>query len=705
MYRVSFSLVGPTAVGLLRLVLAFMFVADGVSMAQNTFIGETQRKSVVDDLVTTHGESHRDRIEKGVSQVAQFWREEDGSEEECTDFCKEYFIADPDMLQETADRYEAMFESIYGHLVEMRRDLRWNVDVETGTLLPVDYLFGEYSPGAHVNEDMFTTKIAFVCLLNFPLYTLEERLQRGPGWTREQWAQARLAEIFSARVPSEVSQKLTQAYVAADNYISEYNIFMHHLLTPDGERPFPHGLRLISHWNLRDELKAQYANPEGLPKQEMIYQVMQKIIRQEIPGAVINNPAVDWKLSTNEVTVSPIVNGDIPETWTEQGAPGTAVDSSREPDTRYARLLGTFKAEQGADPYYPTAPTKMDRRFQRNREIPEDEVEALFDAVLSSEALANTAKLIERRLGRKLRPFDIWYNGSKARGAYNEEELDRLVSEEYRTVEAFQADMPNLLRKLGFSPETARYLSTKIDIDPSRGVGHAMAPGRRIDKAHLRTRVPDTGMNYKGYNIAVHELGHNVEQVFSLDRVDHTLLRGVPNTAFTEGFAFVFQARDLDLLGLTKEDPRTEHLKALDNIWSTAEIASVALVDMKVWHWMYDHPDATPAELREAVIGIAKDVWNKYYAPIFGQKDVDVLAIYSHMIDAGLYLPDYPLGHIIAFQIEQYMKKRDLAAEMERMCCLGSITPDLWMKLAVGQPISPEPMLRAAEEALKVVRE
>ncbi|UCE20592.1 MAG: hypothetical protein JSV84_12340 [Gemmatimonadota bacterium] len=674
-------------------------------MAQDLYISDAQRKSVISDLVATHGEDQRDRIEKGVHQVTQFWRDEDGSGEEFAAFCGKYFITDPEVLQKTADRYEAMFESIRGHLTEMERDLRWNIDVETGTLLPVDYLFFEYSPGAHVNDDMFRTKIAFVCLLNFPLYTLEERLKLGPGWAREEWAQARLAEMFSARVPSEVSQQIDQARAVADNYISEYNIFMHHILTPEGERPFPRGLRLITHWNLRDELKAQYASPKGLPKQEMIYQIMQKIIRQEIPNAVINNPAVDWTLSTNEVTVSSIVDGDIPKTWTEQGEPGTAVDNSREPDTRYARLLGMFKSEQGADPYYPTTPTKMDRRFQRNREIPEDKVEALFDAVLSSEALANTGKLIERRLGRELRPFDIWYDGFKARGAYNEEELDKLVSERYPTVEAFQADMPNLLRKLGFTPETARYLATKIDIDPSRGIGHAMEPGRRSDKAHLRTRVPETGMNYKGYNIAIHEFGHNVEQVFSLGRVDHTLLRGVPNTAFTEGFAFVFQARDLELLGLTKDDPETEHLKALDNIWSTAEIASVALVDMKVWHWMYDHPEATPAELKEAVIGIAKDVWNRYYAPIFGEKDVDLLAIYSHMIDAGLYLPDYPLGHIIAFQVEEYMKDKNLATEMERMCKLGSITPDQWMQQAVGQSISAEPMILAAEEALKMIKD
>ena len=54
-------------------------------------------------------------------------------------------------------------------------------------------------------------------------------------------------------------------------------------------------------------------------------------------------------------------------------------------------------------------------------------------------------------------------------------------------------------------------------------------------------------MLYKGYNIAIHELGHNVEQSFSLGEIDHWSMNGVPNNAFTEALAFVFQARDLEL--------------------------------------------------------------------------------------------------------------------------------------------------------------
>ena len=128
-------------------------------------------------------------------------------------------------------------------------------------------------------------------------------------------------------------------------------------------------------------------------------------------------------------------------------------------------------------------------------------------------------------------------------------------------------------------------------------------------------------MNYKGYNIAVHEMGHNVEQTFSLNDIDHTLLSGVPNTAFTEALAFVFQNRDLELLGLAKPDAREpRRCKTLNDFWGTYEIAGVALVDMGVWHWMYDHPERDARRsCATRSCRSAKDVWNRYYAPVFEQ--------------------------------------------------------------------------------------
>ena len=108
-------------------------------------------------------------------------------------------------------------------------------------------------------------------------------------------------------------------------------------------------------------------------------------------------------------------------------------------------------------------------------------------------------------------------------------------------------------------------------------------------------------MNYKSFNVAAHEMGHNVEQTLSLNDVDHIFLKGVPNTAFTEAFAFVFQSHDLELLGLPAPRRKASKPKRSSTISGrTYEIAGVALVDMAVWHWMYDHPHASPEELSHA---------------------------------------------------------------------------------------------------------
>jgi len=652
-------------------------------------------------LLSAHGEAEGERIRRGAAQVARYWRLEDGDAEAYRAFVTAEFVPRGADLDALFARFEFALERTDGYFTSLRRDLRRATDLDLGPLLPLDRRLAGWSPSAHVADDLFATQIAFVALLNFPLTSLEERLAHGMAWSRREWAETRLAGRFAERVPAAVNQGATAALAAADTYISEYNVWMHHLLAADGGRPFPPGLRLISHWGLRDELKARYADPDGLERQRMIATVFDRIVRQEIPAAVVDEPRLDWAPATGAVAASPAVDFEPPA----GAGPAPEPSAAREPDERYAHWRAVYRALREADPYSPENPTFVDRRFNDDREIPEAEVRALFEAVLDSPLGARVAALIAARLGRPLEPFDIWYVGFRPRGAFSEEELDAATRERYPTADAFAADLPRILGELGFPPERARFLAERIVVEPSRGAGHAMGAARRDDRAHLRTRVGAGGMDYKGYNIAVHELGHNVEQVFSVTAIDHTLLQGVPNTAFTEALAFVFQGRDLELLGLAGGDPDAEHWKALDTFWATREIAGVALVDMAVWRWLYDHPEATPAELRAAVVAIAHEVWNRWYAPIFGVRDVPLLAVYSHMIDGAMYTPDYPLGHLIAFQVEEHFRTADapLGVEFERVALLGRLTPDAWMRRAVGAPLSAAPLLAATERALGAV--
>lgn len=658
-------------------------------MQDINFIPNARAEAVIRQLNDSLGDAHSFRVERGVRQAAGLWREADGTADDFSRFCLDSFVADSTRLEQLYATLERNFEVINGYFHKMNVALKEPLQLEGPEITPVDMMFGSYSASAHLTDDLYANKIAFLAALNFPFYSLDEKTVHGENWSRKEWAYARMGDRFTSRVPAAIQQDVSRTVTEADAYISDYNIYMGTLRDENGEALFPADMKLISHWGLRDELKSNYADSEqGLVKQRVIYQVMKRIIDQTIPVQVINDDRYAWNPSTNELF--------------EEGNP---VDATPEETTRYEVFLKNFQAMRQLDPYNVHYPKQLSRAFDGTMEVPQKDVETLFKGLISSPTVKEVAALIEARLGRELEPFDIWYNGFRSGGGIPEDELTTITQRKYPNGEALEADLPNMLTKLGWKAEKAKEITSLITVDASRGAGHAWGAAMRDDVARLRTRVGENGLDYKGYNIAVHEFGHNVEQTITMNDVDYYLLNGVPNTAFTEAVAFLFQKRDLELLGLQNPSPEDNHYMALDIFWSCYEIMGVSLVDIQVWEWLYAHPEATPAQLKEAVIRIAKEVWNSYYADVLGGKDETLLGIYSHMIDYPLYLPNYPMGHLISFQIEQQVQGKNLAEEMDRMYTRGSIIPQVWMKHAVGSPISIEPLLDATKEALQALGE
>ena len=113
-----------------------------------------------------------------------------------------------------------------------------------------------------------------------------------------------------------------------------------------------------------------------------------------------------------------------------------------------------------------------------------------------------------------------------------------------------------------------------------------------------------------------------------------------------------FQLRDLDLLNLPdvssvgsqvaqNKNPREDWaLRVLGDFYATWEIAGVALVDIAAWHYMYEHPGATPAELREAVVHQSRNLEPLLRRPL-GARDALLLWRVlahdpEHAVSAGL---------------------------------------------------------------------
>ena len=508
----------------------FLMLSIVNAQPENRFISPAARTKVI-NLISSKFPGEIQRISKGVDQTAAFWIKEDGTPEEFEQFCVENFVGDPDKAVSYFNKLSVNFEVLNGHFNKMILDIKRPLDQDMGEILPIDNLFGSYNPAAHFSDDLFANKIAFVILLNFPQYSLIEKTNLGPKWSRKDWAFARMGDAFTSRVPADVYQDITKISVEADTYISQYNVFMGNLVDKQHKTYFPKDLKLISHWGLRDELKSHYSDPKGIDKQKMIYNVMLRIIEQSLPANIINNQNYEWNPIDNKLYQN-----------------RTEVKFEPEKNIRYQHLLNMFGAMKKLDKYYPNNPTHVSRKFEIDRELPEAMVEKLFTEFISSQQVAQTGKLISKRLGRELQPFDIWYDGFKSRSTINEAELDKIVAQKYPDIKAFEKDIKNILVKLGFTQEKAEFIAARIEVDPARGSGHAWGAEMKSEKSHLRTRVPKGGMNYKGFNIAMHELGHCVEQTLSLQYIDYWMLKGVPNTAFTEAFAFVFQGKDLEIL-------------------------------------------------------------------------------------------------------------------------------------------------------------
>jgi hypothetical protein len=644
-------------------------------------ISEQTIQRVNEDLLEKFGESEKFRIEKGTAQVASFWMKEDGTDEDYTTFCLENFVSGDD-LHTMFEKLERNYEILFGHFNKMNVALMFPIHVEDGTeVSPVDMMFGSYSPGAHLTEDFFANKIAFLNLLNFPHYTLQEKNEMGINWDDKQWAYARMGDIYQSRVPASLLLEKSKVSTETDNYISDYNIFMGNLRDDKGVQYFKDEMKLISHWGLRDELKSHYGQEDGLDKQLIIYQVMKRIINQEIPSQVINQNDHIWNPYSNTITKD-----------------GKNVDVVREADVRYEHLRRNFVAEKNVDSYYPYYQSYIDRKFESDMQMPQEQVEKLFIDFVSSPEIRDIGKLISIRLGRGLQPFDIWYDGFKSRSGTSETQLDNMVMAKYPGVEAFEKGMTDILIKLQFPRPQAEFIASRIKVDGARGAGHAWGALMKEDYARLRTRATETGMDYKGFNIAMHELGHNVEQTITLHDVAYYSINGVPNTAFTEALAFMFQKRDMTILGLPRAD---ESMEALDLAWSLYEIMGVSLVDMNLWKWLYENPEAKPDQIREQTVIIAKDVWNKYYADVFGVKDSEILAIYSHMIAYPLYLSAYPLGHLVEFQVEEAIKNKPFGEEVIKIFASGNLTPDVWMVRNTGNKLANQYLLSVAGHAAK----
>jgi hypothetical protein len=311
-------------------------------------------------MILEFGEAAHSEIDKGVDRVAALWQAEDGSAEEFQDFCLQNFISTPQEKAEALATIEKNLEIVRGFSHQISRALSAPIVLDLGDITPLDRIFRRSTP----STNYYQSKLAFYVALNFPKYSLEEKLSQGENWTRQEWAMARLGDMFSERIPEAARAAAEIPMQGWEDYFNRYFIHMDRILTPDLKIIFPEGIRLNCHHGLRDNLKGQFTKPGGLERQRLIYRVMLRIIEQTIPSEMIDGRDFFWEPKSNLL-------------YKQENSQFQQIPGQPEGGSRYGRLLASFRHQRALDPYYPQAPDFISRTFE-SRQIPEEEVEALI---------------------------------------------------------------------------------------------------------------------------------------------------------------------------------------------------------------------------------------------------------------------------------------------------------------------------------------
>jgi len=642
-----------------------------------------QIEQLVQEVSAPHGAACAARARAGITQIAARWRTEDGPDDAFVAFVRTRFVGDEAQRACLLARLEDAVFQVYGHLSEIRRMLhRWQ-DVARTDDPGIDDLLAQFSPAPDLREELYRSKLAFVALLNFPAVPFAEIFRDGATWPVEQWAAVRTANAVAYRLPRQLDDQARVAHQRAQEFYYNFHIPIDCIALANGDKPFAAGRKLLAHWLVREEIRAGYGAPDGLPRQRALTRVMGRHVDGSVPQAVMAGAATTWEPFSNTCTAA-------------AGANGKALVGPQ----RYAVWHELFALARATDPFYPEYPTHIQRACELHNQLPVAHIEQVLTDLLTAPARDTIMQFAQRRLQRPLEPFDIYFNNIAPREPIAE--LNAAVARRFPRFDALQEQLPAMLGELGFDAVTAAFLATHIQVDAARGSGHASPAALPEYRSFLRTNHANGMLNWPGLVTAMHELGHCIEQVVSLHHVPRRALRGVPNLGVTEAFAFTFQEFARQIVGVPYP-PQYEACMALNTYLNACEIAGASMVDLACWRWLYAHPAAPPEQLRDATLAICDDVWQQHFARWFGRDENHLLGAYQHMIGMMLYLPNYVIGHVLAHQIRTHLTTHDLAREVTRMCAQGNLTPQVWLQRAIGHDLSPAQLIKDAARACQTL--
>jgi hypothetical protein len=644
-----------------------------------------KKMSLIDKMVEKFGVNNKEDIEIGIREAKRVWNFEKYKEEEFEKFCLENYKKEEETKDELLEKLSEILHLMTGPSQVANKIARENIDSEIKKEVEeTDRVLANFNLLTRFNEDLYNYKISALIQLNFG-----SRYENKEIKTRRDWKIYRLGNVGESYIPFEISKRYQDIDMKNTEFLNQYLLNFSNIDFADKDIEFKNNLKLMPHWNIRDYAMSLNDDKNGLKKQRALTEVFERVIKGEIPKKFINSDEYIWKIREDK-----LINIKTKE---EEKVEYIGVD-------RWEYFTKLFEITKEMDQYRKEK-DYIEYRFKNVRELELERVEKLFEDILTSENVEGIVKLIEKKLNRKVESFDIYQllNFSEEKKEEKKEEKDDEKEKEklnqYNSLEKLNSKIYDILIKLGFTKEKAEFISKKIIVQKSRSAGHAVPISTLFDVQRLRVKFQDENFDRSNFSTFMHELGHCTEGVISSYFMDHKLLWRIPNTAFTEAIAFNFQYKT-DFI-LDNKEKKDDDYKVLSTFWQTYNNVLQAKFEIELYKFLYSQKELNKEIIHENSIRIANELWQKYLEKYFGKNEQALLAGYTHILFCDLYLPDYPIGRVIEYQISKFLKDKNFGTEIERICKIGSIKPDSWMKEAVNEEVSANSLLDDTKNILK----
>ena len=145
------------------IVVATIFVACQSSKEELSDVKNIEKSSVV-KVKKQLGDKYVDqkfKIDRGVLQVANLWRQSNGNKEEFEKFCIENYISDENERELVFHKISRNLEALTGRFNQLALTLLEPLHLDIGKIHKIDHMFGAYNVGAHLWDDFYKNKIAF----------------------------------------------------------------------------------------------------------------------------------------------------------------------------------------------------------------------------------------------------------------------------------------------------------------------------------------------------------------------------------------------------------------------------------------------------------------------------------------------------------------------------------------------------------------